>query len=215
MPRDATGPKRSRTQSLYDRIADIHNLAMKVNGYQRSIASYLRSKDLGIGSETLVLDAGSGTGIVTLAVQDAGFDPKCIVSLDLSANSLGILQDEIRKRRDHGLRVAAVQGNILTLPFPDGTFDVILMCGVLEYAPLEAGLGEAARVLKHGARLVLLPVKPSVVGSVLEVLYNFKTHRPEDVRSAAARYFDLVGIDKFPITQPIAWSKMIFIFERK
>ena len=50
----------------------------------------------------------------------------------------------------------------------DETFDLLLMCGVLEYAPLADGLREAARVLKKGSPLVLIPVKPSVVGTVTE-----------------------------------------------
>ncbi len=89
------------------------------------------------------------------------------------------------------------------------------MCGVLEYLPLDDGLREAARVLKKGFPLVLLPVKPSVVGSVLELLYNFKTHKKSEVRFAAEKYFDVVGNYEFPITEPIAWSKTIFLLEKK
>jgi ubiquinone/menaquinone biosynthesis C-methylase UbiE len=36
--------------------------------------------------------------------------------------------------------VEAVQGNLLSLPFPDGQFDAVLTCGALEYVPLDAGL---------------------------------------------------------------------------
>ena len=101
------------------------------------------------------------------------------------------------------------------MPFAGGTFDLILMCGVLEYTPLDAGLREAARVLKSGAQLVLLPVKPSVVGSVLELFYNFRTHKLADVRAAAAQQFNIVGNFEFPITEPISWSKTIFLLEKK
>lgn len=207
--------KNTKTQGLYDRIADVHNLAMKVNGYRASVAKYLKSLDLDIGPDSLVLDAGSGTGIVTLAFQDAGFSPQRIVALDLSFNSLNIAREQFRKRRKYARKTDAVQGNILQLPFSDDSFDIVLMCGVLEYTPLDDGLGEAARVLKHGAALVFLPVKPSIVGSVLELLYNFKIHKLEDVRTAAAKYFNIVGNHEFPITEPIAWSKTIFLLEKK
>jgi ubiquinone/menaquinone biosynthesis C-methylase UbiE len=215
MPRNGRGPKKTRTQGLYDRIADVHNLAMRFNGYQPSIARYLRSIDLKINTDSLILDAGSGTGLVTLAIQDAGLGPKCIVSLDLSVKSLHVLQDELAKRRRKFDNAFAVQGNILRMPFGDETFDAVLMCGVLEYTPLDTGLAEAARVLKAGSRLVLLPVRPSLVGSFLELLYSFKTHRTEDVRDAASPYFNLIGNDRFPITEPIAWSKAILLFEKK
>lgn len=207
--------KKTKTQGLYDRIADVQNLAMKLNGYRASVAKYLKSLDLHIGHDSLVLDAGSGTGIVTLAFQDAGFEPQRIVALDLSFKSLKISRDEFKKRKKYAKNTDAVQGNVLKMPFADGTFDLVLMCGVLEYTPLEEGLSEAARVLKRGARLVFLPVKPSVVGSVLELLYNFKIHPLKSVRDAAARYFNVVVTDEFPITEPIAWSKTIFLLEKK
>ena len=66
------------TQNFYDRIADIHNLMMSVNGYRASVAKYLRSADLNVGKDSLVLDAGSGTGIVTLGFYEAGFQPRWI-----------------------------------------------------------------------------------------------------------------------------------------
>ena len=66
----------TKTQGLYDRIADVQNLAMKLNGYRESVAKYLSSLDLDISPDSIVLDAGSGTGIVTLAFQDAGFKPR-------------------------------------------------------------------------------------------------------------------------------------------
>ena len=48
MPKDsrtAVKRKKTKTQGLYDRIADVHNLAMKVNGYRASVAKYLKSLD--------------------------------------------------------------------------------------------------------------------------------------------------------------------------
>ena len=207
--------EKTKTQGLYDRIADVQNLAMKLNGYRESVAKYLRSLDLDIGPDTMVLDAGSGTGIVTLALQDARYRPRRIVALDLSIKSLMVARDEFAQRKRSARKTDTVQANILKMPFGDATFDLLLMCGVLEYAPLDEGLFEAARVMKKGAKLVLLPVKPSIVGSVLELLYNFKTHKKADVRAAAAKYFNVVGNFEFPITEPISWSKTIFLLEKK
>src|SRR5687767_7308395 len=160
----------TQTQSFYDRIAEVHNLALKVNGYRRSVAKYLRSLHLNIDSDSYVLDAGSGTGIVTLGFKDAGFRPKRSIAFDLSRNSLKIARDEFfrEKKIDH-TTIESVQGNVLQLPFGDGTFDLVLSCGVLEYVPLDDGLAELARVMKPGAKLVFIPVKPSLVGSVLEL----------------------------------------------
>lgn len=209
-------PSKSKTQTFYDRIADVHNLAMKVNGYRKSVAKYLRSLDLKLDENSLVLDAGSGTGIVTLGFQSAGFRPRKSVALDLSFNSLKVAQEQFEKdEKTDANNIAPVQGNILHLPFADDTFDLVLTCGVLEYVPLDEGLKEMARVLKKGAKLVLIPVKPSLVGAVLEILYKFKTHSIKEVRKTAKKHFKIVGDYQFPITEPISWSKMIFLLEKK
>ena len=209
-------PSKSNPQNFYDRIADVHNLAMKVNGYRKSVAKYLRSLNLKLDENSLVLDAGSGTGILTLGFQSAGFRPRQTVALDLSFNSLKISREQFEKdEKTDEKNISAVQGNVLQIPFADETFDLVLTCGVLEYVPLDEGLKEMARVLKSGAKLVLIPVKPSLVGSVLEILYKFKTHSIEDVRNLSQKYFKIVGDSQFPITEPIGWSKMVFLLEKK
>ena len=206
----------SKTQTFYDRIVDVHNLAMKVNGYRSSVAKYLESLDLKLDESSLVLDAGSGTGIVTLGFQMAGFRPKKTVALDLSFNSLEISREQFeRDENAEAENISLVQGNVVEMPFADETFDLILTCGVLEYVALDEGLKEFARVLKIGAKLVLIPVKPSFVGSVLEILYNFKIHSIEKTEEIAGRYFKIVGEHEFPITEPIGWSKMIFLLEKR
>ena len=207
---------KTKTQNFYDRIADVHNLMMKVNGYRDSVAKYLHSLDLELNSDSLVLDAGSGTGIVTLGFYEAGFKPKKTIALDLSFKSLEIAREQFEKdEKTDPENISEVQGNVLKLPFADETFDLVLTCGVLEYVSLEEGLEEFARVLKTGAKLILIPVKPSFVGSVLEILYNFKTHSIEETKEIAARYFEVVGDYDFPISEPIGWSKMIFLLEKK
>lgn len=205
-----------KTQTFYDRIADVHNIALKINGYRASVAKYLRSLDLDVDGESYVLDAGSGTGIVTLGFQDAGFRPRQTVAFDLSINSLKIAKEQFGKeRRIRSKNISPVQGNILELPFAAETFDLVMTCGVLEYVSLDAGLREMARVLKPGGKLVLLPVKPSLVGTVLEFLYKFKIHPVEEVKKSSRRYFNIVGHHEFPISEPIGWSKSIFLLEKK
>ncbi len=214
MPKNGATAK-TKPQELYDRIADVQKLAMKINGYRTSVAKYLRSLDLRVDADSRVLDAGCGTGIVTLALQEAGYRPHRIEAIDLSFKSLSVARDEFKQRRRLAGRAGVLQSNVLEMPFPDEAFDLVLVCGVLEYVPLEAALREFARVLKKGSPLVLLPVKPSVVGSVLELLYNFKIHPLQSVKETAAKYFNIVGNHEFPITEPIGWSKTIFLLEKK
>jgi demethylmenaquinone methyltransferase / 2-methoxy-6-polyprenyl-1,4-benzoquinol methylase len=54
-------------------------------------------------------------------------------------------------------RLRPVNADALELPFPDGAFDGAMVgWGVRNLVDLDAGLAEAARVLKPGARLVIL-----------------------------------------------------------
>ena len=208
--------KLAKTQSFYDRIADVHNLALKVNGYRQSVKKYLQSLELELTDDSLVLDAGCGTGIVTLGFCDSGLPHGAIAALDLSFNSLKIANEQFEKeKRIDEDRIVVTQGNVLQLPFADNTFELVLTCGVLEYVSLDAGLAEIARVMRPGAKLVFIPVKPSFVGAMLEFLYKFKIHPPEKVEEISEKYFRIVGNHEFPIAEPIAWSKNIFLMEKK
>ncbi len=211
-----TKEPKDKTQKFYDRIADVHNLAMKVNGYRDSAAKYFRSLKLDVKPDSLVLDAGCGTGLATLAFYSAGYRPKETFALDLSFKSLEVAKEQFEEDKISVVKgVRAIQGNLLSLPFEDEKFDVVLTCGALEYVPLEAGLKELGRVLKKDGTLVLIPVRPSLVGSVLEVLYNFKIHSLEEVKKASSNHFKIVGNHKFPLTEPIGWSKTIFLLQKR
>ena len=63
----------------------------------------------------------------------------------------------LRLGRDKAPRLRPVMADVLELPFPDACFDGAMVgWGVRNLADLDAGLAEAARVLKPGARLVIL-----------------------------------------------------------
>lgn len=63
----------------------------------------------------------------------------------------------LRAGRGKGTRLAPVTADALELPFPDGVFDgAMIGWGLRNLADLDAGLAEASRVLKPGARLVVL-----------------------------------------------------------
>ena len=63
----------------------------------------------------------------------------------------------LRLGRGKSSRVAPVAADALTLPFPDATFEgATIGWGARNLVDLDAGLREVARVLKPGARLVIL-----------------------------------------------------------
>jgi demethylmenaquinone methyltransferase / 2-methoxy-6-polyprenyl-1,4-benzoquinol methylase len=67
------------------------------------------------------------------------------------------VQRMLRLGRGKSARLAPVTADALSLPFPDRAFDGAMVgWGVRNLMDLDAGLREAARVLKPGARLVIL-----------------------------------------------------------
>jgi ubiquinone/menaquinone biosynthesis C-methylase UbiE len=91
-----------------------------------------------------VLEAGCGTGLVLERLQ-AGAGSA--VGIDLS---LGMLAQARRR----GLPV--VHADLLHLPFPDGTFDVVCSFKVLAHVErITAAVAELARVTRPGGHLVL------------------------------------------------------------
>ena len=99
----------------------------------------------------LVLDAGCGTGIFSLDLQEAGCN---VIALDLSRVFV-----EITRKRCDPSRVKVLVGNILELPFEMNQFDLILCSGVLgqliEEEDFRKALEELGRITRPGGRLVI------------------------------------------------------------
>lgn len=115
------------------------------------------------------LDACAGT--FDLALELAGrddFDGRVVAS-DFARPMLVEGLDKL-----DGAPVAPVCGDSLDLPFPDATFHgATVGFGVRNLADLARGLEELARVLRPGARLVILEftVPPNAVMRALYMLY--------------------------------------------
>lgn len=103
-------------------------------------------EDLGIDPlGKKALEVGCGGGILCEEIARLGFDA---TGIDPSEPSLRIAADHARA---NGLRIRYLKGAGESLPFPDGSFDVVFCCDVLEHVrDLPNVISEISRVLKKG-----------------------------------------------------------------
>lgn len=127
-----------------------------------------------------VLDAGAGTGRLSIRLFDAGAD---VTALDISPEMLS----ELNKKNPE---IETVEGDLEHMPFADDTFDMVFSSlALVHLKKIEPFLDECYRVLKDDGKLVLVNVhyrKPMVLkddrGKYIIKCYN---HFPRHVREAA------------------------------
>ena len=98
-----------------------------------------------------ILDLGCGDGLLTWTLAERG---AWAVGIDVDRAMLDVAS--ARSARSQRQRPRFVEGRIEQLPFPDGSFDVVVIVTVLCLVADRAGaVREAARVLRPGGRLVI------------------------------------------------------------
>lgn len=204
----------ARAGSYYDKIAGFYDLTFKLNGYGRSLDQYFASHPLPVSREARILDAGCGTGLLTLALLRALHFPVRITALDLSATSIEAAKRAVIESPGRSRDASFAQGNLLSLPFADNSFDMVVTSGALEYVPLQDGMNELARVIDSGGHLLHIPCRPSPASTFLEILFRFKHHPAREVLRNTERHFQLIHHYRFPPLQVIGWSKSAILAQK-
>ena len=101
-----------------------------------------------------ILDIATGTG--DLALMMAKLNPEKVIGLDISAGMLEVGKQKINKANLSD-KIEMIVGDSEDMPFKDNTFDAITVSfGVRNFAHLDKGISEIARVLKPTGVLVIL-----------------------------------------------------------
>jgi demethylmenaquinone methyltransferase / 2-methoxy-6-polyprenyl-1,4-benzoquinol methylase len=142
---------------MFDRIADRYDLMNSVMTAGMHHRWRERAADLAcVGPGGSALDVCCGTGDLALELARRVRPRGRVVGLDFSAPMLELAQ---AKSHEAGAAVAWVQGNALELPFEVGEFDAATVgFGARNVVDLEQGIGEMARVVRPGGRVVILEI---------------------------------------------------------
>lgn len=116
---------------------------------------------LGESAGLRVLDAGAGTGTLSLQILKRGVLAKDLVMLDQSSGMLA----QARKKAELA-DVEKVLGDAQSLSFPDASFDRVVSSGAIYYWPNPVrAMAEARRVLKPGGlALAIGTLEPRPMG---------------------------------------------------
>jgi demethylmenaquinone methyltransferase/2-methoxy-6-polyprenyl-1,4-benzoquinol methylase len=135
---------------MFDRIAPVYDAMNRIMTAGLDVRWRRLAAQSAVRQGDRVLDAACGTG--DLALADAAAGAGKVTGLDFSEQML------VRARRKSA-SIEWVRGDLLALPFADGTFDAATVgFGVRNVADLELGLRELRRVLRPGGRLAILEI---------------------------------------------------------
>ena len=120
---------------------------------------------LALEPDVRVLDIACGTGRVTLPLARRG---ATVTGLDMMPH---LLEKALARAASEGLNIRFDEGFAETLPYPDGSFDVLVSMFGIMFSPLPATVAsEMARVLRPGGRLALANWTPSGFGGKMSAV---------------------------------------------
>jgi len=204
-------------RSMFDRIAggyDLMNQAMTAGLHHRWRARAADLAEIGPGSRAL--DVATGTG--DLAIELAGRGAE-VVGSDFSEGMLDRARQKVGGWPEGpapGSRVAPSGGGVTfawgdahELPYEDDVFDAATVgFGARNFGDLERGIGEMARVVRPGGKVVILeittPVKPPL-STFFALWFDRIVPALGAVAGDSAAYSYLPSsVKRFPAPEPLA-----------
>lgn len=119
-----------------------------------------------------VIDLGGGSGAFSNIIYHEN-KQNFIVTIDLDLQAL--------KRASKG--ISPIHGNILKVPFKNGSFDGVLGRAILHHIPdeLEASAMEISRILKVGGMAVIQePCDKNIIANLARIFFTTEIHEEQE-----------------------------------
>jgi SAM-dependent methyltransferase len=128
----------------------------------------------GIGPGMRVLDVAAGTGNAAIPAAQAG---AAVTASDLTPE---LLEDGRRRAEDAGVELEWVPADAENLPFEDASFDVVMSCIGVMFAPMhQRAADELVRVCRPGGTIALLSWTPEgMLGALFRTMGPFMPPPP-------------------------------------
>lgn len=123
-----------------------------------------------VGAKARILDCGIGNGSLSIALDSILTSPVEYHGIDTSAEMLV----QASSRMQHaGLRPHLEQADVLSLPYDDQSFDVVMAAHVLEHLPdPQSALAEMVRVLRPNGMVFVCVTRQSIFGALVQLLWR-------------------------------------------
>ncbi len=174
-PYDDTRPKGEQIGEMFDNIAPAYDRLNDImsfgiaRSWRRAAVRRVRQAEA-----CRILDLATGTA--DLAIAMARRLPQArVTGGDISEGMLALGREKVERAGLSG-RITLVFARAEELPFADGDFDAVTAAfGVRNFANLERGLAEMARVLEPGGRVFILEFstpRSKIFGTVYRFYFN-------------------------------------------
>lgn len=111
----------------------------------RGLKSEYEDKIRALSRGSAILDYGCGVGEFTFKVAK---DAASVYGIDISDEAIEAARQDARQRRLDHVHFSVADAH--SLPFPDGTFDLVFGAGIIHHLDTRTALEEIHRVLKPG-----------------------------------------------------------------
>jgi len=154
-----------QVRAMFDRIARVYDRMNSVMTAGLHHAWRRRAADLAaVGPGDRALDVACGTGDLALELARRVAPGGSVIGCDFSEAMLDLARDKARAAGAAGDAAAGATvrfewANALELPYPDDAFAAATVgFGARNFADLERGLREMARVVRPGGKVVILEI---------------------------------------------------------